>query len=198
MDETDNRWAWSLISIGIKASHSPSWLDQTLWVMLIGWHTLPHLVDLHFRSEAGALGFPFTNCAAHISAGHRNSHTRRLSRDSGFGASCVAGRRFSFLNTVLFCWSVIDLALSRQALILSANGEPPPRQVKPSKEAVSASPFHVGEQKMQTLTGARDVSEQLGKRPTTASQFFRHKDVQPTAVGSWQTALTRHCVEKKT
>lgn len=53
-----------------------------------------------------------------------------------------------------------------------------------SKEAVSASPFHVGEQKMQTLTGARDVSEQLGKRPTTTSRNFRHKDVQPTAVGS--------------
>lgn len=32
----------------------------------------------------------------------------------------------------------------------------------PKAEAGTASPFHVGEQKVQSLTGARDVSEQLG------------------------------------
>ena len=57
----------------------------------------------------------------------------------------------------------------------------------PTGAGIGASPFHTGEQQVQELTGAREISEQLGrawhskKLSSTAVEFFSQQQLLYTA-----------------
>jgi hypothetical protein len=47
-------------------------------------------------------------------------------------------------------------------------------QELPQEAVYSPSPFHAGEQKIQTLTGAREVSEKLGEHKKRPPILYRY------------------------